>query len=106
MKLESSRTKDLFEKLGENVKVYRHPSVLPLQWSHHQKLVIIDQELAFIGGLDLCFGRYDDEKHLLLDNGEVKKWIGKDYYNPRFKKIKRLDHPAVDYFDRSTTPRM
>jgi len=26
---------------------------------HHQKIVVIDQDIAFVGGLDLCFGRYD-----------------------------------------------
>jgi phospholipase D1/2 len=24
-------------------------------------MVIIDQKIAFIGGIDLCFGRWDDE---------------------------------------------
>ena len=30
-----------------------------LFWSHHEKLVLIDNEIAFMGGLDLCFGRWD-----------------------------------------------
>ncbi|KAF9619749.1 hypothetical protein IFM89_009091 [Coptis chinensis] len=29
------------------------------QWSHHEKLVIVDYRVGFIGGLDLCFGWYD-----------------------------------------------
>ena len=38
--------------------------------SHHQKLVVVhrredpDADLAFIGGIDLCHGRRDDERHL------------------------------------------
>jgi len=38
--------------------------------SHHQKLVLIrhpgreDDDLAFVGGIDLCHGRRDDEHHL------------------------------------------
>ncbi len=34
-------------------------------WSHHEKAVIIDQKIAFLGGLDLCYGRYDDSDHLI-----------------------------------------
>jgi hypothetical protein len=37
--------------------------------SHHQKLVLIrradaGQDVAFVGGIDLCHGRGDDEAHL------------------------------------------
>ena len=38
-------------------------------WSHHEKMVIIDQSLAFMGGIDLCFGRWDDDLHRLVDLG-------------------------------------
>lgn len=31
--------------------------------SHHQKFVIVDGELAFLGGLDLCDHRWDDREH-------------------------------------------
>ena len=29
-------------------------------FSHHQKFVVIDNDIAFIGGIDLAYGRYDD----------------------------------------------
>lgn len=48
-------------------QVLRHPDHIPgkgiLMWAHHEKLVIIDQQIAFAGGLDLCYGRWDDEFH-------------------------------------------
>jgi phospholipase D1/2 len=31
--------------------------------SHHQKLIVIDCELAFIGGLDICSSHWDDREH-------------------------------------------
>lgn len=32
--------------------------------SHHQKFVVIDGSIAFIGGLDICENRWDDRLHL------------------------------------------
>ena len=31
--------------------------------SHHQKFVVIDGRIAFVGGLDICSGRWDDRDH-------------------------------------------
>jgi phospholipase D1/2 len=31
--------------------------------AHHQKFVVIDGGLAFVGGLDICSGRWDDRDH-------------------------------------------
>jgi hypothetical protein len=54
----------------KNIKVIRHPDhrVLPgtessFLFSHHEKTVIIDQKIAFIGGIDLCWGRWDTDQH-------------------------------------------
>ncbi|CAF1153090.1 unnamed protein product [Adineta ricciae] len=56
------------------IKVIRHPDHYPsggvFLWSHHEKLVIIDQKIAFVGGIDLCFGRWDDDFMRLVDLGE------------------------------------
>jgi hypothetical protein len=49
---------------------------------------VIDCRLAFIGGLDLCFGRYDSRTHQLADyhpSGAGTIWPGQDYSNPRIK---------------------
>jgi phosphatidylserine/phosphatidylglycerophosphate/cardiolipin synthase-like enzyme len=35
----------------------------PLGASHHQKIVCIDDKLAFLGGMDLTQGRWDDTDH-------------------------------------------
>ena len=31
-------------------------------------MVIVDSEVAFMGGVDLCFGRWDTPEHKLTDN--------------------------------------
>ena len=64
----SMRTKNVLTQFGKNpnIKVLRHPEHSPagvMLWSHHEKMVIIDQSVAFAGGIDLCFGRWDDDLH-------------------------------------------
>ncbi|XP_048480960.1 phospholipase D2 [Plutella xylostella] len=59
---------------GENIKVFRHPDHAKagvLFWAHHEKIVCVDQCVAFVGGIDLCYGRWDDYKHRLTDLGNV-----------------------------------
>ena len=60
--LNSSHAKSVLES-HKNIHVIRHPFSQPLEWSHHQKTVVCDQRVAFVGGLDLCFGRFDDHTH-------------------------------------------
>ncbi|XP_002062808.3 phospholipase D2 isoform X1 [Drosophila willistoni] len=58
----------------ENIKVMRHPDHARggiLLWAHHEKIVVIDQTYAFMGGIDLCYGRWDDHHHRLTDLGSV-----------------------------------
>lgn len=61
-------------KQHPNIKVLRHPdrNSGPLLWSHHEKLVIIDQSYAFVGGIDLCYGRWDNQFHKVTDLGNCK----------------------------------
>lgn len=61
---------EIDKELGtSNVHVMRHPDGLTnMKWSHHEKCVVIDQKTAFVGGLDLCDGRWDTSDHLLYYN--------------------------------------
>ncbi|OXA43953.1 Phospholipase D1 [Folsomia candida] len=64
----------LVHAASENIKVLRHPdhaSAGILLWAHHEKLVIVDQTYAFVGGIDICYGRWDDHRHRLTDLGSV-----------------------------------
>ena len=73
--LVSSRVKKVLTQDNENIKVLRHPKnsnkspLLMTMWSHHEKILIVDQHVAWSGGIDLCYGRYDDELHRLIDLG-------------------------------------
>ena len=59
-------------------------------FSHHQKTVIVDADagnyrrkiIAFVGGLDLCGGRYDTPWHPLFRT--LQTVHKEDYYNPNF----------------------
>ena len=46
--------------------------------THHQKLVVIDGEIAFVGGMDICSSRWDDRQHL-LENQDRKDADGTIY---------------------------
>ncbi|KAG8228995.1 hypothetical protein J437_LFUL009158 [Ladona fulva] len=69
----------------ENIKVLRHPDHAKagvFLWAHHEKVVVVDQSIAFVGGLDLCYGRWDDPMHRLTDVGGQHK-----VYHPRLPKV-------------------
>ncbi|XP_028838532.1 phospholipase D2 isoform X2 [Denticeps clupeoides] len=70
LSINSGYTKKTLMNMHANIKVMRHPdhvaSVVFL-WAHHEKMVAIDQSVAFMGGLDLCFGRWDDNRYRLTD---------------------------------------
>jgi len=43
--------------------VYRFDSTVPVGASHHQKFVVVDGHIGFLGGIDLCERRWDDRQH-------------------------------------------
>ena len=71
MVLGSGHTKHHLEDMHPNIRVMRHPDHLggemTMTWSHHQKVVAVDGTVACIGGLDLCFGRWDTSNHPIAD---------------------------------------
>ncbi|MED6193553.1 hypothetical protein PIB30_020697 [Stylosanthes scabra] len=62
-----------------------------LYYTHHQKMVVVDAKLpnqesqkrrivSFIGGIDLCDGRYDTQSHSLFQTLAAEH--SKDFYQP------------------------
>ncbi|MFN7904079.1 MAG: phospholipase D-like domain-containing protein [Pseudobdellovibrionaceae bacterium] len=50
----------------------------PLLSSHHQKFVVIDDQIAFIGGIDICENRWDTSHHH-IHSAKRKNCYGYDY---------------------------
>lgn len=135
---DSNYAKQRLIGLHRNIFVQRSPSHFQtgtFYWAHHEKLCVIDETIAFMGGFDLCFGRYDTPAHTLVDDaywhkrdgetdadlglsnapgflGPVKDgreahiWPGQDYANERVMEWHNLSKPAEDLFARDKFPRM
>lgn len=110
---DSNYAKQRLMSLHPNIMVQRSPSHFQtgtFYWAHHEKLCVIDQAIAFMGGIDLCFGRWDTPQHVLADDVDgtdsPKIWPGKDYSNPRIHDFHTLNKPEEDMYDRTKCPRM
>ncbi|ORZ14030.1 hypothetical protein BCR42DRAFT_417891 [Absidia repens] len=113
MTLDSRYTKDALQGQHPNIVVLRHPNHEvggTFFWSHHEKFVVIDNQIAFLGGIDLCYGRWDTHTHPLADShgGEpgLEMFPGQDYSDARvrdFEDVKNWDRMLID---KTTIPRM
>ena len=108
--LNSKHTQDTLEKLHKNIKVTRHPKdKLDLLWSHHEKLVVIDQQIGYVGGLDLCWGRYDFHEHPITEmpNSEKKYYFPFiDYSNARIADFTNVEDYLKESVPRENNVRM
>ncbi|KAL7142093.1 hypothetical protein ABFS83_08G100000 [Erythranthe nasuta] len=83
------------------------PQVCRIFYSQHQKCVITDTKghennrkiTAFLGGLDLCDGRYDTPDHHLYD--DLNTLFKDDYHNPIFRIFRSVDSESVEGFPRN-----
>ncbi|KAK2757869.1 Phospholipase D1 [Arachnomyces sp. PD_36] len=121
--IDSEYSKFSLLDLHPNVFVQRSPNQFRQNtffWAHHEKICIVDHTLAFVGGIDLCFGRWDTPQHLVTDDkltgfeeadmpkdaDHCQLWPGKDYSNPRVQDFYDLDKPYEEMYDRAVIPRM
>ncbi|KZF26507.1 phospholipase D/nuclease [Xylona heveae TC161] len=81
-----------------------------LYWAHHEKLLLVDGEIAFMGGLDLCFGRWDLNQHPVADaHPEDLSQIvfpGQDFNNARIMDFQDVSNWQNNKLDRKTNSRM
>jgi len=71
-------------------------------------MVVIDQKIGFMGGLDICYGRWDTPDHFMFDPSQI--WDGCEYnsfrtsdiYTPREYKTSNLNstfQPRMPWHD-------
>ncbi|KAI1331758.1 phospholipase D [Xylariaceae sp. FL0255] len=122
--IDSEYTKYSLHNLHDNITVLRSPNQFKKNqffYAHHEKICIVDHDVAFVGGIDLCFGRWDNPQHPLNDDRPTgmepdggpprdaehcQLFPGKDYSNPRVLDFFRLNMPYEEMYDRSKVPRM
>ena len=121
--IDSEYTKFSLLDLHPNVFVQRSPNQFRQNtffWAHHEKLCLVDHMVAFVGGIDLCFGRWDTPQHTVVDDkltgfelsdapkdaDHCQLWPGKDYSNPRVQDFYALDKPYEEMYNRANIPRM
>ena len=121
--IDSEYTKFSLLNLHPNIFVQRSPNQFKKNqffFAHHEKLVIVDHDIAFIGGIDLCFGRWDTPQHPIADDKPTgfepqdrpkdaehcQLFPGKDYSNPRVQDFFKLHEPYEEMYDRGRVPRM
>jgi phospholipase D1/2 len=57
-------------------------------FSHHQKQVVIDLKIAYVGGIDIAYGRFDDATFDLYSKANGRKFLNS--YNPGLPQMKAL----------------
>lgn len=77
-------------------------------WSHHEKILVVDQSIAYVGGLDLCYGRMDTNNHPLFDEaGDNDEWFpGCDYANTRIRDWRNVELYMCCDIKKNEEPRM
>ena len=70
-------------------------------------MVIIDSRVAFMGGIDLCFGRFEMPGYPLFEpSPEDTYFPGQDYSNPRIYDFENVENWEKCLIDKDTQPRM
>ena len=110
--LDSIHTQNTLNSLHKNIHVERHPTnMIGFLWSHHEKLVIIDQLIGYVGGLDLCWGRYDKNSHPIQEPSQKVDspeyfFPGIDYSNARIRDFERVSEYLKESANRDKETRM
>ncbi|KAL6698269.1 putative phospholipase D [Trichoderma pleuroticola] len=90
--------------------IYGAADDVVLYWAHHEKLLVVDRNLVFMGGLDMCFGRWDTNSHPIADAhpGNVDNIIfpGQDYNNARIFDFADVGNWDQNQLDRTKSSRM
>lgn len=94
--------KEYLQALSPNIHAIRHGSLF---FTHHAKIVCCDRVFATLGGLDVCWGRFDVGAHPVGDPDNHFFPQGVDYYNSAFDFVE-VDDINQQRFSRKEVPRM
>jgi phosphatidylserine/phosphatidylglycerophosphate/cardiolipin synthase-like enzyme len=72
---------------------FRLDGSLPMGACHHQKVIVIDDEMAFCGGGDIAPDRWDTSEH--LDNDPRRQKTAGKAYESRHETMSAVDGPAA-----------
>lgn len=112
---DSSFAKETLESLHPRILVLRHPFKKIFIWSHHEKSVVVDRKICYVGGIDICLGRFErNETYDLKEPLNQSKYIfieetlfpGADYNNTFLKDFERGRNYQNSLIKKTSTPRM
>jgi phospholipase D1/2 len=107
------QTKAVLERINERLKLEKgkadkcgkvcvylcksYASVNNGYYSHHQKQVLIDRKIAYVGGMDLAYGRMDDACYDLHADSDGRQVLNR--YNPGIPPLQKLKSDASTLVD-------
>lgn len=62
---------------------YCEDNTVPLGASHHQKVVVVDDEIAFVGGMDVALNRWDMRTHMPSNHNRIDPGVMYSPWKPR-----------------------
>ena len=110
LNINSKHTENTIKKLDKNINIIRFPnSNNNVLWSNHEKLVIIDNMIAYVGGFDLCWWRYDNNQHPIYEKyneNNIYEFPFIDYSNERIQKITNVNNYIEGNQEKFLSPRL
>ena len=110
LSINSKHTLETIKKLNKNINIIRYPvDQDTLLWSNHEKIVIIDRIIGYVGGYDLCWGRYDTNRHPIFEEENEENLYEYpliDYSNERIESFNKVENYIKENVPRISTNRM
>ena len=110
LSINSKHTLETIKKINKKINIIRYPvDQDTILWSNHEKIVIIDRIIGYVGGYDLCWGRYDTNSHPIFEevNEEnLYEYPLIDYSNERIISFNKVDNYIKETVPRISTNRL
>ena len=80
----------------KQIRIVQSPSYAPVNqrfFAHHQKQVVVDRKIAFVGGMDLAYGRFDDDAFSLYANQDGREAMNR--YNGCVAQVGKVEKSTL-----------